>query len=630
VKNAELPERIIRIGGGDPIDPACSMPQLVDAGELDYLIVDYLSEFSLPLYAHNRATRAGPGFGAGFVGPELTRYLPDILAQGVKIITNAGALDPRGCASAAKTLAEGLGLRPKIAVVEGDDLLDHQDRFRTAGYRDMFSGQCFPAKAASINAYIGAAPIVAALAAGADIVITGRVVDSALSLAPLIFEFGWTFDDYDRLASGVLIGHLLECGAQPVGGIFTDWRDVPNWADISYPIAECRADGSAVLTKVEGTGGLVSVGTVSEQAIYEIGDPQRYFMPDVTCDFTQVQLEQVGPDRVRIAGARGYPPTSQYKTSIAWQDGWRATASFVLRGVEASAKADRVANALLERTNGRLNDANCSPWASTSIELIGSEASYGAHARPTDSREIVCRMVVNHQDKSATEMFLRAQRAISVSMAPGIATVALGATVAPVYRVFSFLLDKEHVSLGVAIDREVRPVAVATSGGFRDSLPARPDPLPVAAAGTASDTVPLLCLAWTRSGDKSDMSNIAVIARHPDYVPYLNAALSIEMVTRWYAHLFERPEDARVERFELPGLYALNFLLHGALGGGGSASLRFDPMGKALAQQLLDFPVPVSPAILRTLQSERPSGTSAGYARQRNGLTRLPSNTKRN
>jgi hypothetical protein len=587
--------RVVRIGGACPIDFALSLPQLVRGGNLHYLIIDFLSEFSLPLLVQNRAA-GGAAFATGFGGIELAAQLPDIMAQGLRIVTNAGGLDPQRCAEALAKLAAEQGLTPRIAVVTGDDLMSMREELCASGCRDMFSAHPLPRDSTSINAYIGALPIAAALNKGADIVITGRAVDSALALGPLIHEFGWSSEDYDRLAAGTLVGHLLECGAQPVGGIFTDWRAVPDWTNSSFPIAECRADGTAVLTKVAGTGGLVSVGTVSEQAVYEIGDPQRYLMPDVTCDFSNVKVESVGHDRVRVSGARGYPPTTSYKAIATFQDGWRGTVSFVLRGLEAGAKAERVAVALLHKTSRMLSELKLAPWLATHTELIGSEASFGAHARVHDSREIVCRMVVDHESRRAIEMFLRVQRAISVSMAPGIATVPLGATVTPVFRVLSFLVEKNCVPLSIAVDATTEPLEVAVTGGFADVVVA-PNPAVATAASSEDDVVvPLIRLAWARSGDKSDMANIAVIARTPEYLPWIKAALTPAAIGRWFAHLVERGGEPRVERFELPGLNALNFLLHGVLGGGGSASMRFDPMGKAIAQQLLEFPISISQA----------------------------------
>jgi hypothetical protein len=295
-----------------------------------------------------------------------------------------------------------------VAAVDGDDLRARLDEFRDAETREMFSDAGFPNNdVASCNAYFGAFPIAKALAGGADIVITGRVVDSALVLGPLIHEFGWRPNDYDRLAAGTMAGHLLECGAQVIGGTFTDWRAVPNWAEAGFPIGECRADGSVVITKPRGTGGLVSVGTVAEQLLYEVADPQAYMVPDVVCDFSQVEVLQVGPDRVRASGAKGYPPTPTYKVCLSYDDGWRAVAYLPIISTEAVAKAERQSAAILLRLDRMLRDQNLGPWTKTCVEILGGEANFGEHARARQAREVMLRVAVEHEEKRAVDLFAR-------------------------------------------------------------------------------------------------------------------------------------------------------------------------------------------------------------------------------
>ena len=309
-----MAEKIVRIGGACAGlgDTPLAVTQLVQGGNVDYLIFDFLAEFTMPILARMKADNPDAGYAPDFAGPYLRPNLREIAAQGIKLVTNAGGISPHSCAAAVARVAAEMGLSFRIAVVDGDDLQPRAEQLRAAGIREMFSGKQIPERPiTSVNAYLGALPIAAALAKGADIVITGRVVDSALVLGPLMHEFGWAADDYDRLAAGTVAGHLLECGAQVTGGIFTDWRDVPDWANIGYPIAECHADGSAIITKSPGTGGLVSVGSVSEQLLYEIGDPQRYFMPDVTCDFSTVRIETVGPEQGACVG-RDRPAADRY------------------------------------------------------------------------------------------------------------------------------------------------------------------------------------------------------------------------------------------------------------------------------------------------------------------------------
>jgi hypothetical protein len=592
-------DKIIRIGGACAGwgDGSLAVPQLVQSGRVDYLIFDFLAEFFMPVYGRMRAQNPALGYSLDFADTLIAPSLADIARQGIKLITNAGAVNPAACAAAFERMAERAGIRLKVATVSGDDLIDRADELRAAGYREMFTGDAWPDQPlTSANAYFGGVPIAAALAKGADVVITGRVVDSALVLGPLLYEFGWALDDHDRLAAGSVIGHLLECGAQVTGGLFTDWRDVPDWANIGYPIAECRADGSAIITKAPGTGGLVSVGTVAEQLLYEIGDPARYLLPDVTADLTQVKLVQEGPNRVLVSGARGYPPTAFYKACVTWDDGFRGVVSFPIRGPEAKAKAERVAAEVLTRVDRMLRDRNLGPFMRTAIEILGAETTYGARARHQDSREVICRMAVEHGNRDAIGILMREQGTGSISMAPGHVGMTLGVNVSEVARVFSFLVPKTMVTPKITIDGSSETIRVPVDGGFRTgAISPEPQVPETDASGTAS-TVPLLSLAWVRNGDKGDISNVAVIARKAEYLPYIAAALQPEEVRAWYAHLLD-PDTGRVERHYLPGIAALNFLLHGGLDGGCTSSLRFDPLGKSVAQELLDFPIPVSEAV---------------------------------
>ena len=279
----------------------------------------------------------------------------------------------------------------------------------------------------SLVAYTGAFPIAAAMAAGADIVITGRAVDSAMALGPLIHEFGWGPDDFDLLAAGTLAGHLLECSAQVTGGTFTDWRDVPDWAGIGMPIGECSADGGLVITKPEGTGGLVSVGTVAEQLLYEVSDPQRYYVADVVCDFTDVRLEQIGPDRVAVTGARGLGRTATCKASLTYEQGWRASALIPIIGLEAAAKAERLGQELIARTNTLLRQSQLPPLTRTHCEVIGGEGT-----GPTTA---LCRLVADHPDQEGAQVLIREQSSAISHMSVGISlSLAAWSTPAPAHR----------------------------------------------------------------------------------------------------------------------------------------------------------------------------------------------------
>jgi len=601
-----MAEKIVRIGGACAGwgDGMLAVPQLVQGGKLDYLIFDFLSEFFMPMLGRMRAPNPALGYAMDFAGGLIAPSLSEIARQGIKLVANAGGVNPAACAAAFERMAAEAGIKLKVAYVAGDDLLDRAAEF--AGEREMFSGERWPdAKLTAINAYLGAAPIAAALAKGADVVITGRIVDSALVLGPLMHEFGWSLTDYDRLAAGSILGHLLECGAQATGGLFTDWRDVPDWANIGYPIAECRADGSAVITKAPDTGGLVSVGTVAEQLLYEVGDPQRYLLPDVVADLSQVELTQVGENRVDFRGARGYKPTDKYKVCVTYDDGWRGVIAFPIRGPDAKAKSERVADEVLKRVGNMLRGRNIANFSRTNVEIMGAEASYGARARHQDSREVICRIAVEHDDKDAINLLVREQGTGSISMAPGHVGMTLGVTLTEVARVFSFLIAKTEVQATVTMDGITETVVVPTDGGFAGERIVPPPGIRAPDAADTGGTLPLLSLAWVRNGDKGDIANVAVIARRPEYLPYIAAALTPDAIRDWYIHYLADGQSARIDRFYLPGISALNFLLHGALDGGCTSSLRFDPLGKSVAQEVLDFPVPVSAALVRSLEAGR-------------------------
>jgi hypothetical protein len=583
----------IRIGGASGFwgDSGIAAPQLVKGGALDYLVFDYLAEITMSIMARARAKDARRGYALDFVDRTLREILVDCARQGVRILSNAGGVNPLACGEAIETLVAELGLDLKVAVVTGDDLLDRAASL--ADVREMFSGEPFPAAPVSINAYLGATPVAAALDRGADIVITGRCADSALVLGACLHAFGWAHDDYDRLAGGSLAGHILECGAQATGGLFTDWEQVPGWDDIGYPIAEIDDHGDFIVSKPPGTGGLVSVGTVCEQLLYEIGDPQAYLLPDVICDFSQVRVAQLADDMVSVSGASGRAPSGCYKVSATWQDGYRLGLTQTIVGIDADRKAKRVGEAVVSRVERMLAARGLPQLSAISVEVLGAEAEYGPHARVEGPREVVLKIAAKHPQSSALDLLLREATSTGTSMSPGI--TGMGGNrpkVAPVVRLFSFLAAAGDIPVRVHMAGEAVDVAPPIGGdGAGPPFESSRVEEPVDLADTIS--IPLVRLAWGRSGDKGDNANIGVIARRADYLPWIRRALSEETVARRFAHLCE----GEVTRFDVPGIQGLNFLLTRALGGGGIASLRNDPQGKGYAQILLDQPVRISRAI---------------------------------
>jgi hypothetical protein len=580
--------KTVRLGGASGYwgESDMAWAQLL-AAEPDYLVFDYLAEITMSLMATLRARKPDAGFAPDFVSA-LAQHLPMIAAQGTKIISNAGGVNPKGCAAAVRTVIASAGLDLTVSVVTGDDIMDRLDRISSLS--EMFSGEAFPNSEAiiSANAYLGAFPIARALAGGADIVITGRCVDSAVTLGALIHEFNWQPEDLDRLAQGSLVGHLIECGPQVTGGNFTDWQTVANsLVDIGYPIAEVNADGSCVITKPDNTGGVVNRGTVAEQMLYEIGDPETYVLPDVICDFSDVEITELGPDRVRVTGARGRGVPEQYKASLTVADGYRLSALFFMIGPDAAQKAELVYEAVLARARRKLRAQNMPDYTHAELEMTGTGFHYGGFGATLDPLEIAFRISVRHQDAAACALLLKEASGFGLATPPGLVLFS-GARPKPqaVVRLFSALNDKSIADVQVD-GLSCQPAAGVSATAPSPDTASEPD--------TQGDTaVPLATLAWLRSGDKGDKSNIGVIARKSEFMPYIWAALSEPAIRARFAHFVE----GDIERWYLPGSQSMNILMDRALGGGGMASLRNDAQGKSFGQILAVMPIFIPKSLL--------------------------------
>lgn len=591
---SEQTRQMVRIGGASGFwgDSALAARQLIEGGNLDYLTFDYLAEVTMSILTRMRRKSDDAGYARDFVAM-LAPHLPEIARRGIRVVANAGGVNLDACVAALQAACAEQGVSLTVGSVQGDDLMGQADAVRASAPVEMETGAPLPDRLTSMNAYLGAFPIARALAMGADIVVTGRCVDSALILGPLIHEFGWRADDFDLLAQGSLAGHLLECGAQVTGGNFTDWREVADdWSDMGWPIAGVARDGTFVITKPEGTGGLVSRLTVAEQLLYEIGDPATYRLPDVTCDFSAVRLTEIASDRVRVTGARGRSPSGRYKISATHADGWKIAAMMGLVGREAVDKARAQAAALRVRAERIFAERGLGPFSAWDVDIIGSEGMFGDAADPAlrSLREVVLRVVARHPEAQALELFGREYTGTALAMATGRLGMAGGRPKpAPVLRLFSFLYPKDAVTVTVRVGEAEEQVAPMDFGP--EAPPRQAEPVAVADPARADMLVPLWRLAVARSGDKGDNANIGVIARRPEYLPWLRASLTETRVALVFAHLAEGP----VERFDAPGLDGMNFLLHRALGGGGVASTRLDTQAKAYAQILLETAIPVPP-----------------------------------
>lgn len=584
----------IRIGGASGYwgESMMATPQLLQVDGLDYLVYDFLAEITMSIMARARASRPEAGYATDFITGVLKPNLRDIADKKVKILTNAGGVNPQSCGAAARALIAEMGLDLKVAVISGDDLLANGDQL--TAYKDMFSGAEFPEvdKLASVNAYLGGFPVAAALDAGADIVITGRSVDSAVTLGACIHAFGWTPEDYDQLASGSLAGHIIECGPQATGGNFTDWQLVKdNIANIGYPFIDIDAHGDFTCSKLEGTGGIVNVGTVAEQMVYEIGDPQAYMLPDVTCDFSNVTITQSGDNVVRVEKAKGYPPSDSYKVSATYFDGFRVGTMMSFVGLEAAEKARVFAAAAFKRSRYQLRQHNLADFEETSIEIIGDDSQYGAAAVSSSSREVVLKIAAKHEDMSGAGALLKEISGLGLATPAGLAMFAGSRPKpSPLVRLFSFLIPKKHIAITLDVDGVESQIDVIDGQPFDASKLQRPE-APAAIEQDGLVEVPLVKLAWGRSGDKGNKANVGIIARDASYLPYIWAALDEAAIVRRFGHFMA--EGSGCTRYYLPGSHAINFLIDEALGGGGVASLRNDPQGKAYAQILLDHPIAV-------------------------------------
>jgi hypothetical protein len=607
--------------GDDPTAPR----RQVEGGPIDYLVMDYLAEVTMAILQKQRARNPAAGYPADFI-VHLRDVLPSCTQRGIRIITNAGGVNPQGCRAAVEALARDLNVADKVtvAIVSGDDLYADLDGLLAAGepLTNMDTGQALSdvrPRVLSANAYLGAAGIVEALERGANVIITGRVADAAVTLAPMMFEFGWAPTDWDRVAAGVAAGHIIECGAQCTGGNFTDWPLVKSYRRMGLPIVEAQEDGSFVVTKHPNTGGLVSVHTVAEQIVYEIGPP-AYMTPDVVARFDSIHLEQEGPDRVRVTGARGEPAPEKLKVSISYHAGWRAFGRLAVSGPEALAKANKVADAFWDAAGGK------GAYEEALHQFIGWNACHPPLAT-CEPGEVLVQFAVRDQDERKINSRFAPQLVPRVlGTVPGITYIADQGRpkASEVVAFWPALVSREsatpRVSVGdeesLILSGQMQRVRGLGQGANAASDTRSASPLPLASRPsplTPSIRVPLVRLCLARSGDKGDTANIGVIARSPEIYEWMIEYLTPAFVQRY----FDDVCLGEVERFELPNLLAVNFLLHRSLGGGGTMSLLLDAQGKTYGQFLLAATVEVPESLLE-LRAERGEGALATSDENRN------------
>jgi hypothetical protein len=590
-----MPEMIrIANAGGYWGDDLAQFRRQLELGPVDYVTLDFLAEITMSIMQKQRARDARAGYARDFV-TQVEQALPLLVERGTKVITNAGGVNPLACRGALLEMTQLHGRALDVAAVVGDDLLDRIGELNAAGVSldNMDDGSSFAAirdRISSANAYFGAWPVVAALRAGAQIVVTGRVTDTGITLAPMIHAFGWAADDWDRLASGIVAGHIVECGAQSTGGNYTDWRTIRDYPGIGYPVIEVSADGSFIVTKHAGTGGAVTVRTVKEQLVYEMGDPRSYITPDVVADFASSKLEQIGRDRVRVWGVRGRPAPGSLKVSCSYFDGWKASGALIISAPDAVAKAKAFAALFWKRLGVE--------FTATYEELVGHSSCWGPLAPPVDPPEVLLRLSVRDADRAKVEQFSKLVPGVILSGPPGVAVTGGRPQAQEVVAYWPALVPRERV----------RPRLVTREGERELDWPTPLVPVQSPASLRRQEwpkvpksklvRVALSRLAHARSGDKGDTCNIGVIARAPEIYPWLKRTLTASVVKRRFRGIC----DGKVERFEATNLWALNFLLHESLGGGGTVSLRMDPQGKTLSHALLAMEVTAPEAMVRAAE----------------------------
>lgn len=588
----------IRIGNAQAFwgdRPSAAIDLLRQCPELDYLTMDYLAEVSMSILAIQQERNPELGYPRDFV--QVVQKLSDYWSSGgrCRLIANAGGLNPVACAQACQRVLESAGCRSiKIAVVSGDNVLNI---LKTADatqecFRNLDDGRPLANvqdRLVTANAYLGCPGIVEALKTGADIVITGRVADPSMVLAACVYHFEWAADDWNRLAQGTVAGHLLECGTQVTGGISTDWLSIPAPAHIGFPIVEMQVDGSFIVTKPNGTGGVVNEQTVKEQLVYEIGDPDCYLSPDVQVSFLSLQISQAGKDRVSVTGARGSAAPITLKVSATFRDGFRAAGTLTVFGHRSADKARRSGQVVLQQ----LQEAGWS-YRDTLIECLGTADSVplttGPHSE-SQSLETIMRVAVESESKTAVEAFSQAMMSLVTAGAQGTTGYAEGRpTVHSVFRYWPCLIEAARLSATVSTITSHDTSNVRTTPAHwptarqLDRFDIEQHPL----VDQELKTGRLIDLAYGRSGDKGTGANVGILVRDMRDYAWLADWLTVERVQQYFARL----NIASVQRFEMPNLGGLNFVISGILRSGN----RNDAQGKALAQALLTMPLERSPS----------------------------------
>ncbi len=599
-------KRKIRIGnaGGYWGDDLSALKRQLTGGPLDYITMDFLAEITMSILQRQQKNNADLGYAVDFLH-QLEDCLPLIVQKKVRVVSNAGGINPIGMGRKIIEMAKSMGLNIKVGVVYGDDIVNQLYELTAAGekFTNMETGENFHgvrSRITSANIYLGAEPVVKALDAGCHVIVTGRVTDTGITLAPMIHEFGWSMDDWDKMASGIIAGHIIECGAQASGGNITDWKDVKSFHQIGYPIIEMEPSGEFVVTKHKKTGGLVSEKTVKEQLVYEMGDPENYISPDGIARFDTIKLKVEGKDRVRVSGVKGKPEPDCLKVSMSFEDGWKSNGAVLVSGPDTYDKAETVADILWKKLKHK--------YDATRTDVLGSGSIWPDQFRTEEPNEVLVRFAVRDKDFGKVRDFGKALSTLILSGPAGMA-VTTGGRPKPskVVAYWPALMHRSRVNAKVLVigtDQKESfyeinfPIRVDTNNDEsvdKKVKEVKRKPLKI---GGKTTSVLLREIAYARSGDKGDTCNIGVLARSEAIYHWLVDNLTSERVKEF----FDGITFGKVTRYELDNLHALNFLLEETLGGGGTKSLMIDPQGKTLSQALLQMKIRIPVSLLKSVK----------------------------
>lgn len=559
---------------GDKLSAARDM---VEGGPIDVLTGDYLAELTMSILHDQRAKNPGAGYVGTFL-KQIRDVIQPCLDRKIKIVSNAGGLNPKGMAEQVEAIIAELGLKATVAYIDGDDLISRMDELSAAGenFVNIDTGDALTASAhkpATANAYLGAWGITEALAKGADIVICPRVTDAAVVIGPAAWKFGWARDDYDALAGALAAGHIIECGAQATGGNYSFFQEVPSFDNIGYPIAEIEQDGSFTVTKHVGTGGLVSTGTVTAQLLYETASP-AYLNPDVIAHFDTLKIEEIGTNRVRVSGCRGSTPPPSHKVCINTMGGYRNSMELLLTGLDIEEKAKIFSDALFASIGGR------EKFEQVTEQLIRSDK-----ADPVTNEQAFASLKIDvkgSDPKIVGRIFSAKIIELALASYPGFCARSSVGTGGAYVIHWPALVDSKHIVERVHLNGEVKVVLPTSQLGLEDmqyqKIPADIPPVPVGETAL----IPLGRLFGTRSGDKGGCANLGVWAKTDEAYGFLRDFLSVDKMKE----LMPDTAEFTIDRFELPNIKALNFFLHGILEQGVSSSSRIDGQAKSLGEYL--------------------------------------------